>query len=165
MKNIKSIELILENCDSIKIERDKIGEFFLGEIETKIARMAVNSIAKYKKSNLFLLELFKKADVNYHPFGMDEEESVFNRLTTWHDITGIDIIYENGKVENYLFSYDEGEYENELGAVNINEDTYISELGNLYIVISKDKKKVTDYFSLEDINDEAQMKFKEQMYE
>lgn len=164
MKDLKSIDIILENCEVIKIDGNDIGDFYLGKIETEIARLAVNSIAEYQIANKVMIELFKRADVNYNPFGMEETESVFNRLTTWHDITGIDVNYEDGDVKGFLVSYDEGKDEGKLGAPNINEDTYVSELGHLYIVISKEKEKVSDLFDIETINNKDIINYKERMY-
>ena len=51
-----------------------------------------------------------------------------------------------------------------LGANNLNQHTYISNLGNLYLVISE-KNTIEDYWDICEINDEKFMRFKFSMHD
>ena len=68
----------------------------------------------------------------------------------YNDITNINIIYEDENRERYTVDYDETNPT--LGVPNSNQKTIISQCGNLYIVINKNKD-IKDYFDLEGIND------------
>jgi len=153
MIEVKELNIVFENCEEITIPKNVIGTLLIEKIHPVIQRIACNSISKYYVADEIVMEIFKEGDIKYKPFGCSEEESTLKRLSQYADITGIEIVYKNGEKENLLVDYDEGENEGTLGAPNINEDIYVSELENIYIVISKDKK-VKDYFDKERINDE-----------
>lgn len=150
-KEIKELVIGFENCEDITIPRNGIGEFLLDKIHPVVRRMACNSISKYWAASEVVMEIFKEADRTYHPFGCLDESNTLKRLSAFSDITSISVSYTDGTEETYLVDYDEGENEGQLGAENVNEDIYISDLGNVYIVIAKGKK-VEDYFDKEFIN-------------
>lgn len=152
-KNLKEIIVGFENCEDIKIPGNAIGAFLIDGIHPVIRRVACNSISKYLVADEVVMEIFSEGNYKYKPFGcMDEEESL-TRLAKFNDITSITTIYEDGSEDTFLVSYDEGDDGN-IGAENINEDIYVSDLRNIYIVISTENKTVKDYFDLEEINDE-----------
>lgn len=161
MKNIKSVELILENCETIEIEAKYFGMFKMDDIRTGIYRIACNAISKSQTAHSIAFEIFSEANVKYAPFGSCEEQLKFHRLTQWKDITGIELKYEDGSVETYYVDYDDGE-DNALGAENLNEKVHISRLGNLYIVIEKDKT-IFDYFDKDEIEDVESVNFSKTM--
>ena len=161
-KEVKELIIGFENCEDITIARNGIGEFLLDGIHPVIRRIACNSISKYWVADEVVMEIFKEADRAYHPFGCLDEARTLERLTAFSDITSITVCYTDGSEETYLVNYDEGENEETLGAENINEDIYVSDLGNVYIVISKDKK-VKDLFDKESINDSKETGFRKDM--
>ena len=161
MKNIKSIELILENCEVIEIESKYIGMFRMDDIRTSIYRIACNAISKSQTAHSVAIEIFSEANVKYSPFGNCEEQLKFYRLAEWKDITSIELHYEDGSTETYYVDYDDGEND-ALGAENLNQKNYISTLGNLYIVIEKDKT-VFDYFDKEEVEDVESINFSKTM--
>lgn len=163
MKELKTIEIGFENCESITISKNMIGEFNLDDTRPIIRRIACNSISKYWAAGEIQMELFRCKNQTYKPFGQLEEQDMLERVSQYRDITSIDIIYEDGTTEFYLVDYDEGENEGCLGAENINEDLYVSELGNVYICISRCKKKVADYFDLNEINNAETVELRKKM--
>lgn len=157
MDNVKSITIGFENCETITIPRKHIGVIFIQDIKTEIVRVACNAISKVVSANTVAIEIFSEGNVEYLPFGVSPSEMVFERINECHDITSIDVTYMDGSKETYWTDYESGDEEG-LGAPNIYEKTKISDLGNLYVVISKDKD-IKDFFSDEDINDSDNMQF------
>ena len=163
MRYLKSLEIIFENCEHVTIPANMIGDIHMGGTKYILNRVAANAIGGYNLITEFYIELFKTADKIYHPFGIESDEnSILTRISEFNDITGIDIEYEDGTVEEYLVDYDEKD--DSLGSPNKNQKTYVSHLGNVYVVIQKDKK-IEDFFDLEKINDEEKIKYLEDCYD
>ena len=164
---LRSIEFILENCDSIVVDGKYIGEFIVDDIKTSISRIACNAINRMDVTNTVAIELHKDSNKERHAFGCNsfESETVFDRLEG-NDITSIrfDLVDEftsaesgEPKVEHYDYYIDwVGEGDDD--SVNSAQSTYISECGNLYLVICKDKT-IDDFFNKEEINDEDCVNF------
>lgn len=167
MKEIKDLYFKLENCEQIHIPKNAIGNLHIGGIKEEINRIACNSISKYSIADEFAIEIYRDKSINYTTEGMflfDEDaqkksamDFVFDRLTGHQDITQIGIVFEGGSYEEYEVNYEE-KTEGFLGSENINEKVYISEIGNLYIVI-EDGKTIEDYFQLAEINDKNYVEY------
>jgi len=155
---LKTITFGLENCDYITIDGKYIGNFLVGDITTSIRRIACNAIGKMDVCNKFIIEIHKDANSPHRPFEqLDSKENVFDRLVKYNDITSIsfDLIntyYEENQsltVEHYDY------YVSWIGDSDENNESqksYISDEGNLYIVISE-KQKIEDFFDYDEIND------------
>lgn len=161
MKEIKKIVFGLENLEVIEFDKRHIGNFLMEGISNSISRIACNFIAKMNTVSEVAIEIFSEANGQYQSFV--EDENNFKRLTTVRDITSITVVYEDDSEETFYVDYDEGEDDGKLGAENRNQTSKITELGNLYIVISKEKKGIYDYFDKEIINDEDQMRYIKEM--
>lgn len=154
--NIKKIEFILENCEVITIDGRFIGDFDLDNIKTKekmtIAKdvaIEISSLANEETSSVIL------------GIVTNETFKPFDRLTEHSDVTGIEVYFDDDTIEYYYVDYQE---ENGfLGANNLNQHTYLSSLGNLYLVISE-KNAIEDYWNIRKINDENAMYFKFSTY-
>ena len=79
----------------------------------------------------------------------------FDRIVAWDDITQIIVHYEDNQEEVYYVDYDDDGNDG-LGAPNKNQKSFISALGNLYLVIEKDKN-ISDYFDEEAIDNEEEV--------
>ena len=168
---LKYITFLLENCDVITIDGKYIGNFLIDNIRTTISRIACNSIMKMDIADTIVIEIHKNANKKRHHFNFDSdynEHTVFDRLQEWNDITSIKFKFEEQYVEENktprqeeytYYVYWEGNSDEE----NEAQSTYISNDGNLYIVISKDKT-VEDFFDLELINDSEHMELCWRMY-
>lgn len=125
-REVKSIELYLENCELFTVERKHIGELHIGKIERIISRTAINSISEDYVSNEFHIEIHKDANVN---------STFFKRITSYNDITQITINYEDNTYET-LFLHWTGESDQE----NSSQSSIVSEVnGSLFIVVDEDK--------------------------
>lgn len=161
MNLIKTIELIFENCEVMEINRNEIGVFALYDVETFICRTACNAINKYQVANTFAIEIFSEGNAEHIPFGISKySKRRFDRIKAYNDITGIDIIYDNGNKEHYLTNFDDPR---DIGD-NSNQKVYISELGNLYLVIAAGKD-IEDFFDLDYINNKEEIDFTKDMYD
>lgn len=149
MKFIKGIELVLENCDTITIDSEYIGAIFLDDIKRDIWRCATNAIMDAETADHFAIEIFKEVG-NYNSWLENEDMSVFDRLTAWQDITSVIVNYNNDEQETFFVHYDDN---NIFCGNNKYQKSYISAVGNLYIVVSK-SKNIEDYFEKEYIDDE-----------
>ena len=140
---IKEIELVFENCEVITIPGKYIGRFYVGNICKSLSRIAVNSTRMYETAKKIVIEIHKDAETQNRQFGTEGDDSTFDRILKWNDITSIEITLEDAynkenKEEHYVFCTDwigDSEYENK------GQKSKRSELGHLYIVITKKNKK------------------------
>lgn len=143
MKEVKSVELILENCEVIEIKREHIGVFHVLDIKKSISRDAINSINDYLEAEEIFIQISSKANnpSSYVEDLHDGEITPFDRLMRYADITALNIKYQDDS-EEYIFVKwgGDSDYTNEYQSVATNEKT-----GDLYIVISE-KENVESYF-------------------
>ncbi len=151
MLDITKITITYENCEVMDFMPEDFGTFLMADIHEEIHRIALNSIAKQKIAGTVAFEIFGEADTTYDSFGEESKDTKFARIIHWNDITAIDLTYDNGITEEYFVDYKE-EIEGALGSPNVFQKTYVSGLGNLYIVISKEKN-VRDMFPEEKTED------------
>jgi len=158
---LKYVELILENCEVVKVDRKFIGDFHLGEINTTISRVASNSISKKVSCNEFIIQInrdMNKEEYNQCTFSqIDQKTNPIKRLMKYQDITAVEITYKNDSSEIiYLKWHIEDEYNNRFQKSKLNN------CGDLYIVISEDKE-FGDVYG-DEINDEEKINFAWDMY-
>jgi len=159
MKDVKSIILGLENCENIEIESKYIGLFLIKDIHQIVGRIACNSISKYDEVGTVAVEIYKESNLKeYYPFGSNcDRVNIFERLNKFKDITSISLVYDDDSKEDYWVVFnEEDDQENDY------QKNYISDLGNLYIVVSK-TEGISEYFNLEEINDEEMVNFQKRM--
>ena len=150
MKNIESIILHFENCESIEIEGRHIGEIEVRGLKQVITSHG-NGIRNYRICDDFVLEINKNANKKYHSFGMISDDVLFNRLMNTKDIVSLTIKYNDGTIDDDIYvPYNEDE---NTFVINKNQDVYYSIPHHLYIVCSKENK-ISDYFDIGYINDE-----------
>ena len=165
---LRSITFHLENCETITILRKWIGDFYLSGIDTIIERIGCNYIGKYKLAKKFAIEIFKGANKEkYAPFGIEGEETTkFKRLTTYADISQIELEFDDEEESyTYVINYQSTEEEGSgLGSENINQTSKISTLGHLYIVI-EEGKTVEDIFPDAIVENKEAVEFNMEMYD
>lgn len=150
MKDVKSVDFVFENCEVISFKSGYLYEFSLDDIKESIHRIGINMISHVKSSDCCMIILSKNANVGYKPFGVEDwdEEKIFDRICSHHDITYFTVNYTDGTSENIYIKYKE-ESES-LGAPNVNMDTCINDDGHLFITICPDKK-INDLFDSDDL--------------
>ncbi len=147
MKEVKSISLALENCESIPIDRKHVGEFLCNNIASRVLRIACNSIANQQLCDELFVEINKDANVKYSCFGQESEEPAFDRLTKCPDVVGVEIVYEDDSSDYLLVPWNEdNDYANKY------QSTYVSKCGHLYLMVSK-TRTVQDLLKGQDVDD------------
>lgn len=137
MQEVKSVELVLENCESIKFSPDQIGAFGCTEIVAQVARVACNSISKYLSCKEMYMELYSAANQKYDSFGRESEHKAFERLCQYDDITGVEVVYEDGSKDYILVPWnEESEYSNKY------QTSYIASDNSLRILVSREQRAV-----------------------
>lgn len=152
MKNIESIILHCENCESIEIEGRHIGEIFIDGMKEVIRRRG-NKITKYRICEDFVLEIHRDANKRYKTFGMISDDVLFDRIINARDIVSITIKYDDKTIDDdiYILYKEEDTF-----LSNEYQNVYKSGLNHLYIVCSKDNS-IRDYCDINYINDEKAM--------
>lgn len=163
---LKEITLVLENCECITIDGKYIGDFLVEDIRTSIQRIACNAIDKMDVAYTFAIEIHKDANKLHSEF---DRKPIFDRLISWDDITSIQFelfqdYVEDGQepiVEHYDYYV---HWTGESNQENDSQKSYISNVGNLYIVIA-DGKGIEAFFDKEAIDHEEHMDFHCCMYD
>lgn len=168
MTNLKSITFTFENCDMITIDGKYIGDFLVDEIKTSFKRIACNAIMKFDTAHIIAIEIHKDANKERDSFDFWDchdfcKHMIFDRFLEWADITHIDFTLENSEDIETEYSYTVN-WVGDSDMVNDAQHGFVSESGNLYIVIS-DGNNIEDYFDIEMINDSEYMSFKFEMYD
>lgn len=166
---LKEITFVFENCDAITIDGKYVGAFLVDDIHTSISRIACNAIERMDAVHTFTIEIHKDANKERCPLGIEEyKQLTFERFDVYSDITSIQFeliedYVEEGYVpmiehyDYYIHWTGDDEYENAA------QKSYISEVGNLYVVIA-DGKEIDDFFDKEFIDDADHMDFVCSMY-
>lgn len=152
MKNIESIILHCENCESIEIEGRHIGEIEIKGLTQNLRRHG-NEIKYYKTCEDFVLEIHKDSNKRYKTFGMISDDVLFDRIINVPDIVSITIKYNDGTIDDNIYvPYKE----KDTFLINKYQHTYCSGAKHLYIICSKENL-IGDYFDIGYINDEKSM--------
>ena len=150
---VESINIILENCEVIGINRQYVGAFYITDIKRTISRLAMNSISDTINSDEIFIQVSSKAnDVSaYLTTWGDNTTKPFDRIRQHNDITAIEIVWEN-KTNEYIYVDWGGnsDYTNSNQTSAINETT-----GDLYIAVSENET-VSEFFKVGLIEKEAE---------
>lgn len=119
-KTLKEIELILENCEIITVDKSLIGRIY-GDVFNQIGF----DDCYYETKTIKDVELTISKDL-----GKDKIE----RLEQYCDITRIDFIFENASEQEYFVEYID-KNEGMLGSPNILQGNEITCEGDIYIKI------------------------------
>ena len=156
MKDVKSIGFGFENCEYFSIDAKYFGAFQLSDINTRIQRVACNSISRMDLVDSVVMEIFSEGNGEYLSGFGDEKVKFFDRIVAYNDITSITVIYDDDSEETYWVNYKE-EVEDQLGSPNVYQQTEMNKFGDLYLVISP--KPMPHFFDDKVINDEDSISF------
>lgn len=132
MKWVKSIELVLENCECIRFLPEQIGRFRCSNITVDVARAAVNCIEKQKTCEWMCIELLADADQKYNSLGAESEFTAFARLEKFKDIAVVNIIYEDESIDSVFVPWNDDSEE-----INVYQTSFVDSRHNLCILISR----------------------------
>jgi len=134
MKMVKGLTLVLENCEAIKLDEDAIGTFECLDIESNIARVALDCIAEVNVCKEFILEIKKTANQPYKSFSQESSGTVFDRLRKFDDVVSFELAYEDGETKSICMPWDESSQDvNDFQKSFIDEDS-----GSLFLIVGED---------------------------
>lgn len=142
MTKVKEIELVLENCEYIKVPTKHLANLIIEDIDISIRRNAINSIDKLQTANSILIEIIKPETIKtLGLFNEDDEESLScsKRLIQHEDITSVEVIYDDGSKEEFFVDWN---WDNEY--INSYQDTQLANNGHLHVLINR-KKSLKEY--------------------
>ena len=167
---IKNIVFYFENCDSVTIDEKYIGDICLKNFEKKIIKNDKYSIDIQNICNYIFIEIHNSANVQDYVLNLNINNSknnkyyIFDRLNQYHDVVAFEItFFDDSLPENktfkefYVTAYtDINPYIFDSG--NINQSSYISNLGHLYLLITPNKT-IFDVINIDQINNEDYIKY------
>ncbi|AJA42338.1 hypothetical protein [Staphylococcus phage vB_SepM_ phiIPLA-C1C] len=131
-KELSYVELILENCDFVKIPSDKIDYMELDGITRKLTKHYFSNIVlEGEYCSHFNIEINNPKEIKAG-IGVDEKLTAYHLLMDYPDITVITLGYEDGSAEDYRV-YFSGDSYNEYQHTN-----YDAHLDVLSITVDKD---------------------------
>lgn len=143
-KKLKQIDIVLENCETIKIPIEQVHHFYANNITNNIG---LNEIAETLDTVFYTdeLEIVLRQEANVelkqdYENGIFNDCKVFDRLTRHSDITHIDLIFTND-TNMYLSVPYEEENPAVLGNPNLCQYSEMNGNGELRINISKSNIK------------------------
>ena len=151
---IKKIEIILENCEVITIDGVHIGDFEVSGLETKIRRVACNSISKSTVANKFLMSVYRDANIGKPSMwtvgGLNELTKGLDRLHNSKDITSIEIHYSDDTSEQIFVTWGgNSDYNNTF------QESHINKKGDLFISVEENinEEDFREFYSAYDDSD------------
>lgn len=160
MKNVVSVKVSFENCEYAVIPASCIGMFLLDSVSIVVQRVAVNAINPMNVAKVVAFELFSEANSQSEFNSFEKNFDLFKRISQWDDIVDLELVYDDGSSETFYVDYcSEG---NDSGEDNDYQTSYVSEQGNMYVVVGKDKV-IADFFTDEYMNDEENVRFRKEM--
>lgn len=150
---IKELNFIFETCERYSFPIEYVGHFGLDDISEQIFG-ATNRIEKFRKANTVAIELCKEPKKGL--LSHKSVDHIFRRIRRVHDIACIELVYTNQTIERYLVDFAGSD-------INRNQKTYVSDCGNLYIVISK-QYQIEDFFPKKLINNKLKVEHRKQKY-
>lgn len=109
---IKHVDLILENCEYLRVPGNAILDMNISRIEESISRIAMNAIRKNVTAKDIFIQVRHTVDETilgtglFDPIGEQEEVSPLTMLAERDDITQVTVTWENDKTENFLVNWD-----------------------------------------------------------
>ena len=137
--SLKSIELTFENIDYIIIPVQYFADDFGIHIIINSCSVSENMVSNRKTAESVMFVLKKAANHAALTFAGDvhvmqyEGESLFERICRYSDITHIKMIYEDETFEEYTVAWEE----DQTGCRNLLQKSYITDDGNIKVVIGK----------------------------
>lgn len=147
-KEIKKLKLILENTEEIEYDGEYIGILNIHNPIERIESERHRKVNSRYYPDTIMIEIFKEANDNtIYRYDLSRHKifyDTFNRLLQKKDITTIQIIYTDDTQYTYYLFEEDKDATVDVG-INILEDIYLSKVGNLYILLDKQKRTVDQY--------------------
>lgn len=139
---IKYIDLVLENCDVVRLEPKDVSRFHIDEITEGIGYYGEYSdgsqhISRTKRCNFLGISISKPKEIVQQCLGYEESTNAYDMIINHSDITAIDLIYSDDTNEYIYVDFNEyndnyninqnNEFYNNILEVTISEDNSIEE--------------------------------------
>lgn len=108
---IEYIDLVLENCDVVRLEPNQVNNFYIEEVTETMSFYGESSDGVQHKSNLkrckyFSIEIINSREIlqtSFSDMAFDlDPSSVYDMITNYSDITAVDLIYKDG-TNDYIY--------------------------------------------------------------
>lgn len=130
---IKELDILLENCDVVGIDKNNIAKLVLRGIHGAYSYDPPSEAQISIVSKVYMV-LSKNADLPHKKWGIkDCETTMFKRLLACNDIVAVVLIHDDGRKESYYVDYREGTS----AGCNELQSTEIDNEGNLVIKIGE----------------------------
>ena len=146
---------IFENAEMIPIAGKYLGIVEFDGIKRRITRVAPNVVEKFDVADFVAIEIHRDANQSYIRLGNTQVSSVFDRITSYSDITAMIVTLtseDKQQVESHQLHV--AWLLNEDLEGNSTQSSFISNEGNLYVLIAEGKG-VFDFFDEETIQKEG----------
>lgn len=128
---IKELDILLENCDVVDIDKNNIAKLVLRGIHGAYSYDPPSEAQISIVSKVYMV-LSKNADLPHKKWGIkDCETTVFKRLLAYNDIVAVVLIHDDGRKESYYVDYREGTS----AGCNELQSTWLDDNENLVIKI------------------------------
>ena len=128
---IKELNIFLENCDVVGVDRENICKLVLRGIHGAYSYDPPSEAQISIVSKVYMV-LSKNADLPHKKWGIkDCETTVFKRLLACNDIVAVVLIHDDGRKECYYVDYQEGAS----AGCNELQSTWLDDNENLVIKI------------------------------
>lgn len=139
--NIKYIDLVLENCDVVRLESKDVKRFHVDGITEGIdyygTYKGTSNISRTRHCTYFSILIDNPKEIPQVSFSYPNNTNAYEMITAYSDITAIDIIYEDGTNEYIYVDFNEyndyyninqnNKYYNNMLEVTITESNSIEE--------------------------------------
>lgn len=135
--NIKYIDLVLENCDVVRLEPKDVKRFHVDGITEGIDYYGTSHISRTRRCTYFGILIDNPKEIPQVGFTYPDNTDAYEMITAYSDITAIDIIYDDDTNEYTYVDFNEhndfyninqkNEYYNNMLEVTITESNSIEE--------------------------------------
>lgn len=139
--NIKYIDLVLENCDVVRLDPEDVIRLSIDGITESIDYYGIykgdSNVSRTHHCTYFGILIDNPREINQIGFAYPDNTNAYEMITEYPDITAIDITYEDGSNEMIYVDFNEyndnyninqkNEYHNNMLKVTITESNSIEE--------------------------------------
>ncbi|WBF81714.1 hypothetical protein [Staphylococcus virus vB_SurM-PSU5] len=135
--NIKYIDLVLENCDVVRLEPKDVKRFHVDGITEGIDYYGTSHISRTRRCTYFGILIDNPKEIPQVGFSYPDNTNAYEMIIAYSDITAIDIIYDDDTNEYTYVDFNEhndfyninqkNEYYNNMLEVTITESNSIEE--------------------------------------
>mgnify|MGYP007086364494 CR=1 FL=1 len=109
MKELKSIILTFENCDTMEIDAGYIRGLTISGITETIEQINYDKkdVGTCKSAEEVYFIIKESTRLKYNRFNTFDADIIFNRLVEFKDITHLTLVYSNEQRQTFLVPYEE----------------------------------------------------------